>query len=114
LLHCLLKLRAAAGQSAHARSLSKHAINPLPRQITLEITGVTGQLLQIDNRIMAGDPIVPRNFFKIRNTIDDPMSKNRIAFVKQMKPISLINAADLVVEMRGFEERICDLRTERH
>ena len=70
---------------------------------------MTGQFLQIDNRIMAGDRVVPGNFLKIRNTIDDPMSENRIAFVKQMKPILLIDASDLVVEMRGFEERIGDL-----
>ena len=42
-------------QSAHARPLREHAINALPRQVALEITSVTGELLQIDNRIMAGD-----------------------------------------------------------
>ena len=82
--------------------MCEHAINALPRQITLEITSVAGELLQIDNRIMAGDRVVPGNFLKIRDTIDDPMSENRIAFVKQMKPILLIDAPDLVVEMRGF------------
>jgi len=58
---------------------------------------------------LAGDPVVPGNFLKIRNTIDDPMSENRIAFVKEMEPILLIDAANLVIEMRGFEERIGDL-----
>ena len=37
------------------------------------------------------------------------MSENRIAFVKQMEPIFLIDAPDLVIEMRGFEERVGDL-----
>src|SRR4029077_9538470 len=97
LFHRFLELRASAGQSADARSLCEHAINALPRQITLEITSVTGEFLQIDNRIMAGDRVAPQNFLKIRNTIDDPMSENRIALVKQMKPILLIDAPDLVV-----------------
>jgi hypothetical protein len=108
-LYRALKSRASAGQSTHARWLREHAINALPSQLTLEITGVTGELVQIDNRIMAGDAVVPRNFFKIRDAIHDPMSKNRIAFVKQMKPILLIDAPDLVVEMRGFEERVGNL-----
>src|SRR4051812_47778940 len=63
---------------------------------------------------MAGDWVVPGNFLEIRNTIDDPMSENRIALIKQMEPILLIDAPDLVVEMRGFEERIGYLRTEGH
>src|SRR6476661_2596531 len=110
LLHRALVLRASAGKGTHTRPLCEHAINVLPRQITLEITGVTGELVQIDNGIMAGDRVVPGNFLEIRNTIDDPMSENRIALVKQMKPILLINPADFVVEMRGFEERVGDLR----
>src|SRR4029079_17833043 len=109
LLHRALELRASAGKGTHARLLREHAINALPSQITLEITGVTGEFVQIDDCIMAGDRIVPGNFLKIRNTIDDPMSENRIAFVKQMEPISLVNAADLIVEMRGFKEWISDL-----
>jgi hypothetical protein len=114
-LHCLLELRAAAGQSAHARSLSQARDK---RVATSNHAGDNrrdpGNFSKSTSASWPGDPIVPRNFLKIRNTIDDPMSENRIAFVKQMKPISLINAADLVVEMRGFEERICDLRTEGH
>ena len=58
---------------------------------------------------MAGYRVVPGNFFKVRNTIEDPMSENWIAFVKQIKSILLIDACDLVVEMRGFKERIGDL-----
>ena len=42
------------------------------------------------------------------------MSENRIAFVKQMKPILLVNAADLVAEMCGFKERVGDLLAKRH
>ena len=65
---------------------------------------MAGQPVQIDNRIMAGASIVPGNFLKIWNTIDDPMSENRIAFVKQMEPVFLIDPADLVVEMGGFKK----------
>ena len=42
----------------HTRPLREDAINVLPRQITLEITGVIGELIQIDNGIMAGDRVI--------------------------------------------------------
>src|SRR5215813_13759037 len=50
LLYRAPELRASAGQSAHTGSLPEHAINALPCQITLDITGVTREPFQIDNR----------------------------------------------------------------
>lgn len=62
---------------------------------------------------MAGNSIVPGNFFEIRHGIDNAMGQDWIALIKEVEPVFLINPVNLVPEVRGFQARVRDLRAER-
>ena len=67
---------------------------------------------QVHDGVVARYSVVPGNLFEVCHPIDDAMGQDGIAFVKEMKPIFLVHFPDLVAEVRRFQERVRDLRSE--